>query len=183
MQEGSGPDLELKKKNLEYWINTPGGWYDAGGFLDSQDDTGLGPAVSLDVSPNNAVVMAWTRTDTLEGVPQPQRIWMARASQPADVPDGELAHSVVSLKAWPNPFNPMVTLAMESAAGEFGTLDIYDVRGRRVVRLFEGELPSGRREVQWSGKASSGHGAPSGVYFAMFSTASSRSVTKLVMAE
>jgi hypothetical protein len=183
MQVGSGPDLEAKTKNLEYWINAPGGWYEAGGFLDGQDGGPLGSYVGLDVSPNNAVVMAWTRRDTLQGVPQPQQVWMARAGQPADVPEGELSVEPVSLEVWPNPFNPVVTLAMEFSAAGRGTLDIFDVRGRRVVRLFEGDLRPGRREVRWNGEDSTGRGAPSGVYFARLSSGANRAVAKLVLAE
>lgn len=65
------------------------------------------------------------------------------------------------LEAWPNPFNPAVTLAIELPAAGPLRLEILDALGRRVATLAEGEQPAGRREFVWKPA-----GLPSGVYLA-----------------
>ena len=127
--------------------------------------------------------MAWTRRDTIDEVPQPQQVWIARPHEPSDVPGSEVPRSAVALSAWPNPFNPVVSLAMETPLSGSASLDVFDVRGRLVVRLFDGFLAEGRREVTWDGKNTEGRPAPSGVYFARLETEAGRVVRKLVLAE
>lgn len=183
MQVGSGTDLEAKTTNLEYWVKTEGGWVDAGGFLDGQDDGPLGLSVALDVSPDNNVVMAWTRRDTLGGVPQPQQIWMARPHEAADVPGSRGPGATAAVTAWPNPFNPRVRMALSAEIPGPATLDVYDLRGRHVIRLFEGELSAAGCEVDWDGRDLAGRPAPSGVYFARLKSVTGSAVTKLVLAE
>ena len=45
-------------------------------------------------------------------------------------------------------------------------LGIYDVAGRRVRSLVDGEVPAGTMRVQWDGKDQAGSTARSGMYFA-----------------
>jgi len=127
--------------------------------------------------------MAWTRRDTIEGTPQPQQIWVARPHEPSNVPGPGVPRSAVALSAWPNPFNPRVSLAMDVPLSGSASLDVFDVRGRFVVRLFDGVLDAGRRQVDWDGNNASGLSAPSGVYFALLETEAGRVVRKLVLAE
>ena len=42
---------------------------------------------------------------------------------------------------------------------------IYDVRGRCITRLFEGELEAGAHEIPWNGRTAEGETAAPGVYF------------------
>ena len=42
---------------------------------------------------------------------------------------------------------------------------IYDVQGRRVVRLVHGDVGPGRYDHAWSGRDDSGRPAARGVYF------------------
>jgi len=181
-QQGS-VDLQPVTRTLEYWVKTGAGWVEAGGFLDGQEGAPLGSRVALDISLDGNVVMAWTRRDTIDEVPQPQQVWIARPHEPSDVPGSEIPRSAVALTAWPNPFNPSVSLAMETPVSGSASLDVFDVRGRLVVRLFDGLLSEGRREVTWDGKNAEGHPTPSGIYFARLETEAGRAVRKLVLAE
>jgi len=182
-QRGSDMFMEPVSKTLEYWVKTETGWVEEGGFLDGQEFGPLGEYVALDVSPAGEVVMAWTRRDTLEGVPQPSQVWIARPYHLSDVPGPGVLAGAVALTAWPNPFNPSVKLAMDVPVAGSARLDLYDVRGRLVVQLFEGFLPEGRREVEWNGHDAAGRSAPSGIYFARLETQAGRAVQKLVLAE
>jgi subtilisin-like proprotein convertase family protein len=68
----------------------------------------------------------------------------------------------------PNPFNPRTTLAFETARTGAVQLLLYDLRGRLVRRLVDGELPAGRHEVLWDGRDGQGREQASGVYLARF---------------
>jgi hypothetical protein len=59
--------------------------------------------------------------------------------------------------AYPNPFSGRATLAFELPEASRVTLTVYDVLGREVVRLAEGEREPGRHEAVWAaGEAASG---------------------------
>lgn len=74
------------------------------------------------------------------------------------------------LRNFPNPFNPRTTIELDLAGAGPGpmpvSIDVFDVRGRRVAPLFRGEMPGGKRSaVTWNGRDEEGREAPSGVYF------------------
>jgi hypothetical protein len=70
----------------------------------------------------------------------------------------------------PNPFNPSTTVRFDVPA-DCGPirLDVFDLAGRLVRTLVDGELPPGRREVLWDGRDALGHGVASGVYYCRLS--------------
>jgi hypothetical protein len=45
------------------------------------------------------------------------------------------------------------------------TLEIYDITGKRIVCLVEGEQRKGLHSIEWNGIDESGNGAASGLYF------------------
>lgn len=61
---------------------------------------------------------------------------------------------------YPNPFNPTTTVSFELPAKGQATLMVYDVLGREVARLVEGEKGPGKYEVKFDGS-----NLPSGIYF------------------
>jgi hypothetical protein len=66
----------------------------------------------------------------------------------------------------PNPFNPATTIAFEVPRGAgLVTLAIFDVSGRRVRVLEQGELEAGRYTRTWQGRDDTGRAVASGVYF------------------
>jgi hypothetical protein len=67
--------------------------------------------------------------------------------------------------AIPNPFNSSVELHFEVPEKARVRLEIWDVLGRRVRVVFDGEVEAGAHSVVWDGKDSRGGNAPSGVYF------------------
>lgn len=64
----------------------------------------------------------------------------------------------------PNPFNPITTIPLDLTASGHVRLIVYDVAGRQVRILTEGELPAGRHDVTWDGRDSNGRAVASGVY-------------------
>jgi len=66
----------------------------------------------------------------------------------------------------PNPFNPTTSIRFGiPAGGGHVQLGIFDVRGRGVRTLVEGELAPGHHRVLWDGRDKNGRSVPSGVYF------------------
>ncbi len=61
---------------------------------------------------------------------------------------------------YPNPFNPTTTISYQLPQAAHVTVAIYDVQGRLVETLVDGEKAAGRYSVQWHAE-----NVPSGVYF------------------
>jgi M6 family metalloprotease-like protein len=66
---------------------------------------------------------------------------------------------------YPNPFNPMTTISFTVPGRNKVTLDVYDLRGRRVRGLLDKFVMPGYYSVQWDGRDDSGRKMASGVYF------------------
>jgi hypothetical protein len=83
--------------------------------------------------------------------------------------------------AVPNPFNPQTKIAFDLPAAAEVRLHVYDVAGRRVRTLLDGEVRgSGRHEVFWNGRDDGGRAAAAGTYFYRLETpgfAQTRSMT------
>lgn len=60
---------------------------------------------------------------------------------------------------FPNPFNPSTMIVFYMPRNENVTLKIYDLTGREVETLVEGEVPPGEHRMQWNAQ-----GLASGVY-------------------
>ncbi len=66
----------------------------------------------------------------------------------------------------PNPFNPFTSIAFDLAAAGEVILSVYDVRGRLVRTLVDGDrYESGRHRVTWDGRDEHAREVPSGIYF------------------
>lgn len=79
--------------------------------------------------------------------------------------------------SYPNPFLPTsgtraaATLRFELRADQRADLTIYDISGRRVRALAEGErFLAGTNERSWDGRDDAGEPAASGIYFAQVQT-------------
>ena len=83
-----------------------------------------------------------------------------------DVADDERAPSRLALgAAYPNPFNPKTTIHFDLPRTGRVELTVFDVMGRKVATLVNGELPSGRHQVAWLGRDGGGRQVASGLYF------------------
>jgi hypothetical protein len=66
----------------------------------------------------------------------------------------------------PNPFNPATAIRYDvPAGGGHVSLRVYDVAGRLVCTLVDGDQTPGVKNVLWNGSDSRGTGVASGVYF------------------
>lgn len=113
----------------------------------------------------SVVLETWRQPfSTGAGNEQPYAVWhvdtlrTARAVPVETPPPGRI------VEAWPNPFNPSVTMTLDWEVGLVVEVDVVDLRGARIARLWNGTLPGGRAELRWDGRDDAGTEAPAGTY-------------------
>jgi hypothetical protein len=74
----------------------------------------------------------------------------------------------VSLAAAPNPFNPRTTLWIDDAGTPARglALDVFDLRGRLVRALWQGDADAASGGIPWDGRDNEGRALPGGTYVA-----------------
>jgi endonuclease/exonuclease/phosphatase family metal-dependent hydrolase len=77
---------------------------------------------------------------------------------------------------YPNPFNPTTTIRTHLKTYCNISLQVFDLNGRLVDLLFEGEIESGIHEFHWNG-----NNQPSGVYFIKLSSSDHNQTRKMVL--
>ena len=82
----------------------------------------------------------------------------------------------------PNPFRSEVSLPGHVAAAGPGALEIYDVRGRRVVDLAIGTIAAGPGTIRWDGHDRDGRPVAPGFYLARLRVGTSAVTTRLLRA-
>ncbi|MFA7331400.1 MAG: T9SS type A sorting domain-containing protein [Candidatus Delongbacteria bacterium] len=80
------------------------------------------------------------------------------------------------IRAFPNPFNPTTTLAVELAETGHVELAIFNLQGQQVASLVNGSLSAGSHQVAFHAG-----NLPSGLYLARLSTVSGQQVSRLVL--
>ncbi len=66
---------------------------------------------------------------------------------------------------FPNPFRPSTRVQLDLPEVAAVQVAVFDVQGRRVRTLAEGQLQAGRHVLQWDGRVDGGGSAASGVYW------------------
>jgi hypothetical protein len=87
----------------------------------------------------------------------------------------------LSVRAFPNPFNPSVRISFENPARGPVRGVLYDAAGRRVATLVSGVLAAGAHAVEWDGREAGGAAAASGVYFLRVHAGGLQESIKLVL--
>lgn len=88
---------------------------------------------------------------------------------------------LLHLSARPNPFNPAVQVACELATASPVTVEVLDVRGRRVATLHRGLLAAGRHQWRWDGRDHTGRVLPAGTYLARAQGPATAATLKLLL--
>lgn len=99
------------------------------------------------------------------------------ASAPLDSTSGRVFGA-----AYPNPFNPKVTIPFSLDRAGRVRAEIFDLRGRRVALLADEAFAAGFHQLQWQGRDDRGAALSSGIYFLRVESGGDRSVQKLVLA-
>jgi len=88
---------------------------------------------------------------------------------------------VLSVSAYPNPFNPETTVRYTVPARGPVELAVYDLRGERVTTLVDRDHAPGAFTATWNGRNVRGEAVGSGVYFARLAGPGGTRTYKLVL--
>ena len=81
--------------------------------------------------------------------------------------DGDLTPFITELFGnYPNPFNPSTTISFQlnTENTEYTEIAIYNVKGQKIKRLINEQLPIGNHSTVWNGKDDNGKQVSSGIY-------------------
>ncbi|MBN1540608.1 T9SS type A sorting domain-containing protein [candidate division KSB1 bacterium] len=79
---------------------------------------------------------------------------------------GSRPHAFTLLQNYPNPFNPQTTIAFEARQSGRLSVDIYNIAGQRLVRLYDGVVHPGAVSIAWNAFDEAMRPVGSGIYFA-----------------
>jgi hypothetical protein len=84
------------------------------------------------------------------------------------------------LKAYPNPFNSQIVLALNDREGGETIIEIFDIKGR-LVKSFKMEgMRGGDKTAVWDATGALGNRVSSGIYFARAETPQTNYTIKLI---
>ena len=134
-----------------------------GGFV----PTGDGP----DESPRGAAALAGHtggRLDMLQ--------LGGAGTQAVEIPEDFALHA-----NYPNPFNPTTTIRFDVPEASDVRLEVYDMMGRRVATLVNGQMAAGKYEATWHARSDAGTAVASGVYLYRMQAGAFESVQRMVL--
>ena len=145
-KSGSLPDLQLnailKKNDNSYSIISS-------------------PSINIDPSELKSIFLSIVSQDTIGGN------WDYQLS----VENGKSGTNInspiefVLNRPYPNPFNGSIKFSLYVIKDSKITIDLIGINGRRIIRLFSGELSSGNHNYNWRGIDQNGSQVSSGVYY------------------
>jgi hypothetical protein len=113
---------------------------------------------------NTAGVVQWSYQATGETV----RAQRYPPNYITSIPDEEIAKTPVRFELfqnYPNPFNPSTTIEFNLLKNGYADLTVFDVSGKEVAKILNGEMKSGVHKVNFNSE-----GLTSGVYFYKLTT-------------
>jgi Peptidase family C25/Propeptide_C25/Peptidase family C25, C terminal ig-like domain/FlgD Ig-like domain len=78
--------------------------------------------------------------------------------------DGGIVEMNILHGNYPNPFNPETTISYEMSEAGQVALEIFNIKGQKLIILVNESQSAGLHNIVWDGKDSSGASAGSGVY-------------------
>jgi hypothetical protein len=77
---------------------------------------------------------------------------------------------------YPNPFNPLTSIAFSLQSNDIVTIDAYNVKGQKVDRIIQAEYQQGEHSVSWNAE-----NLASGVYYISFRTTNHQEISKVIL--
>ncbi len=100
-----------------------------------------------------------------------------------DVEDPDLPSTplTATLTAFPNPFNPVTTIAWEIPEPGPLALEVFDLRGRLISTLLDARVESTTGTVTWQARSDAGRPVASGVYLVRLQISDEPPVTQRIV--
>jgi hypothetical protein len=103
-------------------------------------------------------------------------------SDVASVDDDEALPTQFALRSNdPNPFSRETVVRFDLPRDVMVTMDVFDIRGRRVKSMGSHHLPAGRYSIRWDATDDSGRDVSSGVYFCRIDAGEWKATQRMVM--
>ena len=155
----------------------------------------LGGSLCLGASSNVDLATADCDPDGVRTHPNPQVIGFATdgsapcvaggegcgAANPVGVNPAASVEGIAFAPVSPNPVSANAEFVFQVDRDLDVALEIFDVRGRRVVRLGEESYPIGSHSLRWNLTGTGGAPMPAGVYFARFTAGETTTVRKFTV--
>jgi hypothetical protein len=82
---------------------------------------------------------------------------------------------------FPNPFNALTTIRYNLPMDTRVNITIYDILGRKIIELVNGEEVAGRKQIIWTGNNTNGRPSSSGVYIYRLETTKFNYTKKMIL--
>ncbi|MCP4584093.1 MAG: T9SS type A sorting domain-containing protein [candidate division Zixibacteria bacterium] len=125
-------------------------------------------SVSIDSSSTSLLLTCWTILECPEAVIKISHLTTVDIDDPESIPQN------LELSAYPNPFNARTRINFSLVVQSPVEISIYDITGRLVEVLCDGQLPAGSHSLVWQAD-----NLPSGVYFTRLIAGGNESMRKL----
>ncbi len=83
--------------------------------------------------------------------------------------------------AYPNPFNPQTKIAYNLAIDTNVNISVFDLLGRQVKSLFNGNQTAGSHHVYWNATNETGSNVPSGCYLIRMQAGNTTQMQKVIL--
>jgi hypothetical protein len=82
---------------------------------------------------------------------------------------------------YPNPFNPVTTIAFSLPKAGKAKLEVFNVKGQKVKTLADENMTAGHHTVTWTGVNDENKAVSSGVYFYRLTSSESTLTHKMIL--
>ena len=82
---------------------------------------------------------------------------------------------------YPNPFNPSTTIKFSLPQTEYVTIKVYNILGKEIAVLANGQFNAGGHSIIWNGKDSNGVNVASGIYLYRVVAGNNRITKKMLL--
>jgi immune inhibitor A len=103
------------------------------------------------------------------------------SSGDVDPDDNLLPQNAFVSQNFPNPFNSSTVIHLNISAATRLSMTIYDILGRSVRLLLEGEFAPGELNIEWNGMDDKGVALPSGIYFYRLNCPNGNETKKMIL--
>jgi len=131
----------------------------------------------LQVDQSGEVAVVYLGVDIQPHTTLPLTVWL----EPTSLVQSDTPTEPTLEPNYPNPFNPLTVLTFTLPQPSHVKLTIYDLLGREVAVVVNGQRPAGRHEAQWDGRDRLGRFLPSGVYVVHLVTGGKKFARKIVL--
>jgi hypothetical protein len=173
---------------MKYSINSAGSdenrlWVIASGLPSSEENAGTPLVINATTSGQDVInavgIRQGSATTSVATVIDGIRIsgsWPGTPSAVRQLTTAAVPSAIELMQNYPNPFNPSTIIRFGMPASQYVKVRLYDLLGRQIGTLAEGQFAAGVHEISFDGTKFS-----SGTYFYSLETGTHRAVKRMLL--